>query len=529
MSTSESVPNRSSRGCLTCKQRKKKCDEKRPKCDRCLLGGFECLGYDHRGTTRTPAWKRRNGNDEAMHDTGANAYLINDSSSPLLDFPMLHANNGAFSSAITSSDLFSYRPTIWQQEQYQALSDTPLYEPKSIPKNPEPDPFDLENMKGLIASEYGRLARLVSFRPFPYPIESTLTSYLIQGSNLLCKVLYLGARISKALFDDTNWQDYIGWVDTFHDRILGTQSSLITVNNDLLADRLVAHCRLAVFAFMISNSSVGYKIFRKGVPTFLQLAARFPELWKSDSTIFLSPTLHTRGYALAKFVVMDTIAALAFGTSPLIHYDATIQKEDYQPHKFQFLEPVYACPVIVLMTFAGVNASRVSQLMGHDGATAGGAEEYESAVRNWKPNLNYADSGPELVVRLAVQESWRQAALIYLYMGMCGANSADSRVEPLVRQVAQLASTVEAGSPLETHLFVPCLIAGVAARKEKHRTILRKKIQVSQKAGACLLRGADFTVVLDHLWHGAACGGSAVTWDDYVDSRALTLPVPLDV
>ncbi|KAH7337983.1 hypothetical protein B0J17DRAFT_660307 [Rhizoctonia solani] len=280
---------------------------------------------------------------------------------------------------------------------------------------------------------------------------------------------------------------------------------------------------------MISNSSVGYTIFRKGVLIFLQLAARFPELWKSDSTVYLSQTLHSQRHELAKFPVMDTIAALAFGISPLIHYDATIQPQDFKPHKFHFLEPVYACPVVVLMTFARVNAFRVSQLMIQDGTTAGGAEEYESAVRSWKPNLNYADPGPQLVVRLAVQESWRQAALIYLYMGMCGANSADSRVEPLVRQVAQLASTVEAGSPLETHLFIPCLIAGVAARKEKHRAILRKKIQVSQGTDACLLRGADFLVVLDHLWHGAASGGSPVIWHDYVLSRSLILPVPLDV
>ncbi|KDN47245.1 hypothetical protein RSAG8_03724, partial [Rhizoctonia solani AG-8 WAC10335] len=161
--------------------------------------------------------------------------------------------------------------------------------------------------------------------------------------------------------------------------------------------------------------------------------------------------------------------------------------------------------------------------------TPEGVEEYEAAVRNWKPRVDYADQPSHLITRLAVQEAWRQAALIYLYMGMLEADSADDRVEPLARQVAQLAGTVEAGTPFETHLFIPCLIAGVAARKEKHRTILRKRIQASQKAEACLLRGADFSFVLDHLWHGAAAGGNPVTWDDYVNSRCLTMPVPADV
>ncbi|KAJ1307416.1 hypothetical protein OPQ81_001518 [Rhizoctonia solani] len=38
---------RSRTGCLTCKNRRKKCDEGRPRCERCVRGGFECLGYEH--------------------------------------------------------------------------------------------------------------------------------------------------------------------------------------------------------------------------------------------------------------------------------------------------------------------------------------------------------------------------------------------------------------------------------------------------------------------------------------------------
>ncbi|CAE6478573.1 unnamed protein product [Rhizoctonia solani] len=110
-------------------------------------------------------------------------------------------------------------------------------------------------------------------------------------------------------------------------------------------------------------------------------------------------------------------------------------------------------------------------------------------------------------------------------MGTCEANSADERIRRLVSQAAQLASTIEAGSPFDAHLSVPCLIAGVAARKEKHRAIFRSKILASQNIDARLLRGADFVLVLDHLWHGAAAGGNPVTWEDYVDSRFVTMPV----
>ncbi|KAH6652814.1 nodulation protein L [Truncatella angustata] len=37
--------NRTKTGCLTCRKRKKKCDELKPECNNCLRGGFICQGY----------------------------------------------------------------------------------------------------------------------------------------------------------------------------------------------------------------------------------------------------------------------------------------------------------------------------------------------------------------------------------------------------------------------------------------------------------------------------------------------------
>ncbi|RKF65670.1 putative bacterial transferase hexapeptide [Erysiphe neolycopersici] len=37
--------NRTKTGCMTCRRRKKKCDETKPTCNNCLRGGFTCTGY----------------------------------------------------------------------------------------------------------------------------------------------------------------------------------------------------------------------------------------------------------------------------------------------------------------------------------------------------------------------------------------------------------------------------------------------------------------------------------------------------
>ncbi|KAI4204106.1 MAG: hypothetical protein LQ348_001311 [Seirophora lacunosa] len=47
--------NRTKTGCMTCRRRKKKCDEQHPECNNCLRGGFVCEGYTVRNTWQKPA------------------------------------------------------------------------------------------------------------------------------------------------------------------------------------------------------------------------------------------------------------------------------------------------------------------------------------------------------------------------------------------------------------------------------------------------------------------------------------------
>ncbi|KAL8704893.1 MAG: hypothetical protein Q9201_001961 [Fulgogasparrea decipioides] len=46
--------NRTKTGCMTCRRRKKKCDEQHPECNNCLRGGFVCEGYSARNTWQKP-------------------------------------------------------------------------------------------------------------------------------------------------------------------------------------------------------------------------------------------------------------------------------------------------------------------------------------------------------------------------------------------------------------------------------------------------------------------------------------------
>ena len=130
-----------------------------------------------------------------------------------------------------------------------------------------------------------------------------------------------------------------------------------------------------------------------------------------------------------------------------------------------------------------------------------------------------------------------------MVQGMCGVSSGDVRVQRPVKQIVQLARTVEPGAQLELHMFLPCLIvrplsiphfnslitpnqqAATAARHESHRALLRTKVHAARNENIWIIRGADFVPVLDHLWHGVGAGGAPVMWDDYVNSRCVVLPI----
>lgn len=169
---------------------------------------------------------------------------------------------------------------------------------------------------------------------------------------------------------------------------------------------------------MVLNSPAGYSLLRKSTPIFLQLAAKFPQIWVHNSAISIHHALCGPRHEIVKFVFADTIAALAFGIVPLLYYDTTIHTVDKQLIGPRLLEWVYACPLIVILLLAKINALRVSRLMDQDNATFSELEiqEIERHLQSWKPTINYLDQPSDLVSRLAVQECWRQAVLIYLYM-----------------------------------------------------------------------------------------------------------------
>ncbi|CAE6411632.1 unnamed protein product [Rhizoctonia solani] len=87
-------------------------------------------------------------------------------------------------------------------------------------------------------------------------------------------------------------------------------------------------------------------------------------------------------------------------------------------------------------------------------------QDLERDIEACKPVISSgAGEDPALAIgRVVVQQSWRLAGYVYLYMGLCGANSLDKRVVKVQKQFMRLLETVKPSRNPDSFLVFPMII-----------------------------------------------------------------------
>ncbi|KEP47343.1 fungal Zn(2)-cys(6) binuclear cluster domain protein [Rhizoctonia solani 123E] len=261
----------------------------------------------------------------------------------------------------------------------------------------------------------------------------------------------------------------------------------------------------------------------KVLPVFLLLVAAHSNLHveqPSGNLVISFP--HTFGapqYELKWFVMYDAITSLLLGVQPMVEYGYNSEC-DSASHG---LEWIHGIPFVLFETISQVNSWRA----GSRAAPLDNWRNLETRVLAWQSPLTVTEpqeSGANIAARLAIQEGWRHVTLIYIYMGMCGVSSHDQRVQTSIMHIMQLGEAVN-DLPIGVHVFVHCVVVGLAARYERHRCIVHEKLLSFKGTRVWLFHGVEFGRILEHLWYGVGAGGGPVTWDDYVRSRCAVVPM----
>ncbi|CAE6433675.1 unnamed protein product [Rhizoctonia solani] len=285
----------------------------------------------------------------------------------------------------------------------------------------------------------------------PASVRDPMLNRLI-GSKTMIWAMYLGAKLFQALDGDphgTNIRGGVGWIDKFEKKFILDSNPSSSLND--AADWLFAQLELVYLSFVMTNSISGYGLLRKALPGFLHLVAVDPNLTMehSDGSLVVSfpRAFGAPQHELKRFIFYDTTAGLVLGVPPLVEYGYDGEC-DPTSHGFEW---VHGVPIPFVETISQVNSWRSGSRV----APLDDWRNLERRVLAWQPQLVISeedDSAARNVERLAVQEAWRHVTLIYIYMGICGVSSHDSRVQASIRQIIQLGDTI-VNSSIGLHMF----------------------------------------------------------------------------
>ncbi|CAE6398442.1 unnamed protein product [Rhizoctonia solani] len=487
----KSTPGPRGESCLTCRQRRKKCDKGRPFCQRCLdsKAKFICLGYDDESEPEverpcTRKARPRTGQvticpplrvgvqlEEAVpgpstrttyFGTPVSAAEINEYLTPSVDLFMLPGSLGKSSLTIGGST-----PNHDQGAGWKHIS------PRRRPNNAATLPLSVSIPRGVNANKQMR------------------ESYVF--------------FILEELNPD--------------------EPSNPHPSTQEVADKLTGLLELVAAQSIVLGTVAGYNSLRLALPSFLHLVSEDPRLLveheRNGSLCISLPAIFiSHRVELGRFMFQDVMCSIVLGLPTLAEYDSTefpiVPGSDLTADWFH---GVHGVPVEMIVNITEVHNWRARR-------KAADWTELEMRARAWTWNQKAikSEESVEMVYRIAIQEAWRHATLIYIYMGMCAVTSDDPRVQASVHQIVKLMGVV-GDTHLDVYFSVLAIVAGIAAQNEFQRAPILRKLKTFTGLRLWKFRGRDFARVLEHLWYGAAANGAAIGWDDYVQARCTVLPI----
>ncbi|KAH7322349.1 hypothetical protein B0J17DRAFT_683753 [Rhizoctonia solani] len=550
------TPGPRGESCITCRERKKKCDKKRPLCQRCVSskGRFICSGYgDESGpeVEEQPKEKEKEETRAALAKVlpvppmrvgvefedavpgshTRSAYLgtpisvseLNDYLTPSTDF--LVVPDPPESSVLTAGPLADHSPdagwTPVTPEYNNAITLTPSV---SVPRGVNANAQMRQSYLVSLFGEYTKHRVSKFFRPLTASMQGSLTAKMKRSHRIL-EFLYLGAKIFET-FNGKSEKEAIKscsqWVTRYSNHVSSANSALNPYSTLQDAeDRLNGLVEIVFLKFIVLGTSAGYASLRLALPNFLRLVSDDPRLCVEQGRsgllcVSLLSALTTGRVEIRRFVFYDIMCSLVLGVPTLAEYDSTGSQIATDEVPFEW---VHGVPVEMIVNITEVHKWR-AQLNNVDWRVL----ETRTLEWSWSGRDVQFEESVQMIYRVAILESWRHATLIYIYMGMCGATSHDPRVQASVQQVIKLMGVVN-DTHIDAHFSIPSVIVGVAARYEYQRALIFQKLKSFNGIRLCTVRGRDFARVLQHLWRGTAVNGAAVGWEDYMHARCHVLPI----
>ncbi|CUA73084.1 Cytochrome c oxidase subunit 1 [Rhizoctonia solani] len=213
------------------------------------------------------------------------------------------------------------------------------------------------------------------------------------------------------------------------------------------------------------------------------------------------------------FAWCDIMGGMALSRPTLANYESDIPDPsvhrmvgEHHAHPDKGVEWIFGCPDVLAVLLARTTGLRHASVSSEEKATRG--KEIERLVRESQFGLVRAKTSIMRAARLAAQELWRHAAILYLHHAIFKSERNHSGVQDSVKQIIKIAGTLKVGVNPDCFLSVPYFIAGFFATSPKHRHTLRSR--VLSCGNERFLR--HLAQALDELWNESDANGGLTSW-----------------
>ncbi|KAH7345533.1 hypothetical protein B0J17DRAFT_640231 [Rhizoctonia solani] len=149
----------------------------------------------------------------------------------------------------------------------------------------------------------------------------------------------------------------------------------------------------------------------------------------------------------------------------------------------------------------------------------------ERDIRELQPFDGSSSERYLAIMRSVVQECWRQAAFIYLYMAVCGNSSDMPRVRETFKRYMRLLNMTEPGRLPDELLIFSFLLMSLAAQRQRDRKVIRQRALGLHTRDHTYIATSWIILVIDDIWARADAEQRLAMWSDVAVSRKRFLNV----
>ncbi|KAH7345520.1 hypothetical protein B0J17DRAFT_42332 [Rhizoctonia solani] len=223
----------------------------------------------------------------------------------------------------------------------------------------------------------------------------------------------------------------------------------------------------------------------------------------SEKLVNLPQRLTTINPHLQYYPTLDVLQSIITHRPMFFRYDlrflSSQDRELLQSDDGPGLRWLYGVPDRLMIVLARMNT------LFEDFANRVGLEtvlELEKDIAACSPVM-LADLGTDPILsvgRMIVQESWKLAAQVYLYMGLCGRDSLNARVVQIQREFMKLLGAIRPRRNPDSFLVLPIAILGVATTSPEDRSVLLKRLWGVSECKKPDTLGNDIVRMLNDIW-----------------------------